>query len=858
MKVSSILKFLRGSSLNEKIESLKDLNKRIEDNVRKRKTLSEEYMLYTQQREANKHLNSEEITKSIETRYRNFEKDYNGRLTAAISEFNSLEKERDSLLKSKEISSLMKQIEDDKVRTEEEKTIFKSLKKAAQFKVIPVDQYLNFVQEKQGGKVKYADNIILNEDGELLLMKRSMWEDQFQGEWVIPGGHVDPGEDFKEAALRELGEESGIWLDDTNLVGTYEDKNCIIHYFSMCINRHDHEILLDFKETVDYVWVPLKDINDYKMVFNMKDNIKKIMNIEDEYKYAVNIVKAIKDGIITEEMIKAMPAKNKVAQVMREFESGELTSNGKKVTDRDQALAIAMSEAGLSKSTGDSTIKTNAPQESEFISKLKTVLSSKGIFNEYQNKYKLKDVPYYPKGLDLENCDLIHLDEDKAIYEIGGDWQEPKYLTFCLGSRDESDMLQVSEVSSKEPDIMSKKELNESIKKLNFVNDTTIQKSIYEYELDHLQEEHDIRSAAIQTIEKSLGENGIKDLPQQKENVGFLKNIIDGLSGLIKSFKNGDITEDELIKSRRGIYEDNGKNRKLGRVGLTYGIRDLNEETQEEDHKSKFEESFKKFHEELFKLMGDKYFPVLEQAAKTTNSKYIALAEQKGDNNVLLRVSDHPANPYSKNPKSKIFKEIDVLYNEDTDRMIRQAAIAMDLDYDFSKNCAVKQFSKGDEVFTMRGVEYVKNTVKDVDHKFETITLDDGTVHNYNPQRVIRVDRPDDEMQKLIAEETEKVRNQLATQTLSKENFEALQNNGKYYGPENRDLLRENGVRTRFISNAGFISANDEVVHQVANILAENGIKISELKKEIPEAIQKAIDAGILDKDFLKTVGTNE
>lgn len=39
----------------------------------------------------------------------------------------------------------------------------------------------------------------------------------------------------------------------------------------------------------------------------------------------------------------------KVRTVMKEFKEGKLTSHGKKVTDRDQAVAIAMSESGQSR-----------------------------------------------------------------------------------------------------------------------------------------------------------------------------------------------------------------------------------------------------------------------------------------------------------------------------------------------------------------------------------------------------------------------------------------------------------------------------------------------------------------------------
>lgn len=43
----------------------------------------------------------------------------------------------------------------------------------------------------------------------------------------------------------------------------------------------------------------------------------------------------------------------KVAKVMREYKEGDLkSSSGKKVTSKKQAIAIAMSEAGMSKKKG--------------------------------------------------------------------------------------------------------------------------------------------------------------------------------------------------------------------------------------------------------------------------------------------------------------------------------------------------------------------------------------------------------------------------------------------------------------------------------------------------------------------------
>tara|TARA_Y100000114_G_scaffold80887_1_gene74591 strand:+ start:995 stop:1201 length:207 start_codon:yes stop_codon:yes gene_type:complete len=45
-----------------------------------------------------------------------------------------------------------------------------------------------------------------------------------------------------------------------------------------------------------------------------------------------------------------MKGRDKVGVVMREFKDGKLkSSSGKKVTDRNQAMAIALSEAGITK-----------------------------------------------------------------------------------------------------------------------------------------------------------------------------------------------------------------------------------------------------------------------------------------------------------------------------------------------------------------------------------------------------------------------------------------------------------------------------------------------------------------------------
>ena len=54
---------------------------------------------------------------------------------------------------------------------------------------------------------------IVSKDNKLLMTKRSS-KISAPFAWVMPGGHIDPGETLEECAKRETFEETGIQLDD--------------------------------------------------------------------------------------------------------------------------------------------------------------------------------------------------------------------------------------------------------------------------------------------------------------------------------------------------------------------------------------------------------------------------------------------------------------------------------------------------------------------------------------------------------------------------------------------------------------------------------------------------------------------
>ncbi|MEV6241075.1 NUDIX domain-containing protein [Lentzea sp. NPDC051838] len=66
----------------------------------------------------------------------------------------------------------------------------------------------------------------------LLLIERAD-----DGYWAMPGGIVDVGETFAQAAVREAGEETGLDVEITGLVGLYSDPQHVTAYDDGTVNQ---------------------------------------------------------------------------------------------------------------------------------------------------------------------------------------------------------------------------------------------------------------------------------------------------------------------------------------------------------------------------------------------------------------------------------------------------------------------------------------------------------------------------------------------------------------------------------------------------------------------------------------------
>ncbi len=80
--------------------------------------------------------------------------------------------------------------------------------------------------------------VVRDTQGRLLMIRRT--DNNY---WSIPGGGVEPGESVREAAIREVAEETGLSCDITGLVGVYSNPGHVAAYddgevrqeFSICL-----------------------------------------------------------------------------------------------------------------------------------------------------------------------------------------------------------------------------------------------------------------------------------------------------------------------------------------------------------------------------------------------------------------------------------------------------------------------------------------------------------------------------------------------------------------------------------------------------------------------------------------------
>jgi 8-oxo-dGTP diphosphatase len=116
-------------------------------------------------------------------------------------------------------------------------------------------------------------------DDQFLLLRRSDSESFLPGVWGIPAGKVQPGEDPKEACLRELGEEAGLTGDVLGLMdyavfsSRYNGNDLSNLQLNFLVRASENYVRLSPSHS-EFRWISLED-SDNKLLDPFTRNIMK-------------------------------------------------------------------------------------------------------------------------------------------------------------------------------------------------------------------------------------------------------------------------------------------------------------------------------------------------------------------------------------------------------------------------------------------------------------------------------------------------------------------------------------------------------------------------------------------------------
>jgi len=141
---------------------------------------------------------------------------------------------------------------------------------------------------------------VINDNGEILIQKRSTNKRHAPNKYSICAGHIDIGEMPEDAAVRELFEETGIKIDKRELryIDTFKNKNeSNYHYkytYFITTTKKIDEMVMQLEEVSDLKYISFDefykslDENDDRFAFSNKEYVRTVLKVLKEYTLTKN------------------------------------------------------------------------------------------------------------------------------------------------------------------------------------------------------------------------------------------------------------------------------------------------------------------------------------------------------------------------------------------------------------------------------------------------------------------------------------------------------------------------------------------------------------------------------------------
>ena len=125
-------------------------------------------------------------------------------------------------------------------------------------------------------KKQFADGIIYNTKGQILMLLRGSESKIEPNKWCLPGGHVDFNETPENAVVREVLEETNLVVESVTLRHVEERKDSVSTFYS-CYLDQDQLLILDWEEHQNFKWANYKQLQELDCIFDLKEILNKIV-----------------------------------------------------------------------------------------------------------------------------------------------------------------------------------------------------------------------------------------------------------------------------------------------------------------------------------------------------------------------------------------------------------------------------------------------------------------------------------------------------------------------------------------------------------------------------------------------------